>query len=246
MTMKNSLIWIGSVIGAGAVMTLVFGALDAPRMPRTISVAGECLTSVAKDKTAITLRVTTLDRNAAVSMKMATAKVAEITAFLKNQDVEMQTTEFNSYEKNEWNRETQKNDSLGIETTIAVEVSASNIETIEKILTQFAGQPNVYSENLRMYTSAATLQPAMEKCLGVAVENARSRADALAAGDGRRAGKLLSVSYDTTTRNNYQPMPRLMAAKMAVTESTAMDASGTIVGRDTDVSVSVSATFEIK
>ncbi len=246
MAMKNSLIWMGSVIGAGAVLALVFGALDAPRTVRTISVAGECLTTAPKDKTAITLRVTTLDKNAAASMKMATAKVAEITAFLKNQDVQMQTTEFNSYEKNEWNRVTQENEILGIETTIAVEVSADNIETIEKILTQFAGQPNVYSENLRMYTSAAKLQPVLEKCLGAAVENARTRADALATGDGRRAGKMLSVSYDTSTRNNYQPMPRVMATKMAVAESAAMDAAGTIVGKDTDVSVSVSATFEIK
>lgn len=246
MAIKNSLVWIGSVIGAGAVMALVFGALDAPRMARTIDVNGECLTSVAKDKTAITLRVTTLDTNAAASMKMATAKVAEITSYLKNQDVEVQTTEFNSYEKNEWNREQQKNEVLGIETTIAVEVSANNIETLEKILTQFAGQPNVYSENLRMYTSAAAMQPVLEKCLGVAVENARVRANALAAGDGRKAGKMLNVSYNSSTRNNYQPMPRLMGAKMAVAESGAMDAAGTIVGKDTDVSVAVSATFEIK
>ncbi len=246
MAVKSSLIWIGSVIGAGAVMALVFGALDAPHAPRTISVTGECLTSVPKDKTAITLRVTTLDTNAAVSMKQATAKVAEITNYLKNQDVEVQTTEFNSYEKNEWNREAQKNELLGIETTIAIEVSANNIETIEKILTAFAGQPNVYSENLRMYTSAAALQGPMEKCLGAAVENARNRADALAAGDGRRAGKMLSVTYNTGTANNYQPMPRLMAAKMAVAETSAMDASGTLMSKDTDVSVNVAATFEIK
>ncbi len=246
MTIKNSLIWLGSVIGAGAVLTLVFGAIDTPRAPRTISVLGECITTAPKDKTAITLRVTTLDKDAAASMKMATAKIAEINAYLKNQDVQAQTTEFNSYEKNEWNRVTQQNDVLGIETTIAVEVSADNIETIEKVLTQFAGQPNVYSENLRMYTSAAVLQTAMEQCMGVAVENARTRADALAAGDDCKAGKLINASYDTSTRNNYQPMPRLMGAKMAVAETAAMDASGTIVGKDTDVTVTVSATFEIK
>ncbi len=246
MTLKNTLIWTASVIGAGAIMALVFGAIERGGVPRTISVAGECLTSVPRDKTAITLRVTTLDTNAATSMKMATARVAEITNYLKTQDVEMQTTEFNSYEKNEWNREAQKNEVLGIETTIAIEISAPNIETIEKILSRFAGQTNVYSENLRMYSSPAVMTPAMEKCLVAAVENARVRADALASGDGRRAGKMLSVSYNTNTSNNYQPiMPRMMT-KMAVAESAAMDASGTLVSRDTDVSVTVSAVFEIK
>ena len=79
--MKKYLIWAGSVIGAGAVMSLVFGMFTQPREMRLISVSGECLTTVPKDRTAITLRVTTLDKNAAVSMKMATAKVAEITNF---------------------------------------------------------------------------------------------------------------------------------------------------------------------
>ena len=129
--MKKSLIWVCSVIGVGAVIALLFGAFTQPRELRLISVSGECLTTVPKDRTAITLRVTTLDTNAATSMKMATAKIAEITDYLKTQDVKMQTTEFNSYEKSEWNRELEKSVVLGIETTIAIEVSADNIEMIE-------------------------------------------------------------------------------------------------------------------
>ena len=93
--MKNALIWTGSVIGVGAVLALLFGWLDKPDTPRVISVNGECLASASKDRTAITLRVTTLDKSAATSMKQATAKIAEITNFLKTQDVQMQTTDFN-------------------------------------------------------------------------------------------------------------------------------------------------------
>ena len=54
--MKKTLIWIGTVIGAGAVMALVFGAINRDRPVRTISVNGQCLTTVKKDKVAITLR----------------------------------------------------------------------------------------------------------------------------------------------------------------------------------------------
>ena len=197
--MKKALIWTGSVIGVGAVLALLFGWIDRPDAPRVISVDGQCLATAPKDRTAITLRVTTLDKSAATSMKMATAKIAEITNFLKTQDVQMQTTEFNSYERSEWNRELEKSVVLGTETTIAVEVSATSIETIEKILTQFAGQTDVYSENLRMYTSAEAMKPVLEDCLATAVENARERANALAAGDGRTAGKNLWGSFKAGT-----------------------------------------------
>ena len=245
--MKKTIIWIASVIGAGAVMALVFGAMERPSVPRTIAVRGECLTTAPRDKTAITLRVTTVDKSAAKSMKQATDQVAKITEFVKGLDAEMQTTEFNSYEKTEWNRDLQKSITLGIETSIAVEVSSKNIETIEKVLNAFAGAENVYSENLRMYTSAEVLKPIMEKCLGVAVENARVRANALAAGDNRRAGRMLSVSYETSSNNTmYKNIAPRMMAMGAVAESAAMDVGGSLVSKDTDVSVSVSATFEIK
>lgn len=247
--MKKALIWMGSVIGVGAVLALLFGWIDRPAAPRVISVDGQCLATAPKDRTAITLRVTTLDKSAATSMKMATAKIAEITNFLKTQDVQMQTTEFNSYERSEWNRELEKSVVLGTETTIAVEVSATSIETIEKILTQFAGQTDVYSENLRMYTSAEAMKPVLEDCLATAVENARERANALAAGDGRTAGKMLSVSYNASTSSSIQPRASnflTASAKMAVADAEAFSAAGSIVAKDTEVSVNVSATFEIK
>lgn len=242
--MKRILVWISSVIGMGAVMALVFGAIERPSVPRTISVSGECLTTAPKDRIAITLRVTTLNVNAAKSMKLATDKMTQITNYLKGLNVQIQTTEFDSYEKSEWNRETQKSEKLGIETRIAVEVSSDNMEKIEKILNVFAGEENVFTENLRMYTSAETMKPIMEKCLGIALENARERANALVAPDNMQAGKLLSVSYGTS-HNSYSNY-RLMAKSAMIETSANIDTSGSFVSKDTEVSVNVSAVFEIK
>ena len=199
--MKKTIIWIISVIGAGAVMSLAFDMIKKPADVRTINVSGQCLTSAPKDRTAITLRVTTLNKNAAISMQMATNKIAQITDYLKTQDVKMQTTEFNSYEKTEWNHELQKSENLGIETRIAIEVSANNPDIIANILNKFAGDENVFTENLRMFTSTETMKPILESCLGSAVEDARSRANALVATNGLKAGKLLSVSYDNISYN---------------------------------------------
>jgi uncharacterized protein YggE len=215
-------------------------------IPRTVSVNGECLTTAPRDKTAITLRVTALADSAAQSMRDATMQMAEITEYLKTLPVQLQTTQFNSYEKTEWNRDEQKSVTLGIETTIAVEVSANSVDEIEQILSQFANKPNVYSENLRMYTSPEVLKPIMEECLSVAVENARNRANALASGDNKRAGRLISVSYGTNATDSVVPTNGLLRTKMVMASSMTDTATGTIVSRDTDVSVTVSAVFEIQ
>lgn len=245
--MKKTLALITGIIGTAAILDLIFGVFEKPKEIRKINVNGECLTSVPKDRTAITLRVTTLDKNAATSMRMATEKMADITDYLKTLDVKMQTTDFNSYEKSEWNHVTQKSENLGIETRIAVEVSANNPEIIETVLNKFAGAEDVYTENLRMFTSQETLRPALEKCLGVALEDARARANALVEKDNLKAGKLLSVSYNNTS---YDERPvanyRLMAAKMAADSAEGISVGGSLVSKDTEITVSVSATFEIK
>jgi uncharacterized protein YggE len=238
--MRYALTLIGVCLG----LWLIFGGDNHENLPRTVTVNGECLTSVPRDKTAITLRVTTLADTAAQSMRDATAQMAEITEYLKSQPVEVQTTQFNSYEKTEWNRDEQKSVVLGIETTIAVEVSANNVTEIENILSTFAGNTNVFSENLRMYTSPNVLKPAMEKCLSVAVENARTRANSLASGDNRRAGRLISVSYGNAGPSI--PENGLLRTKMLTAATMSDTATGTIISKDTDVSVSVTATFEIK
>lgn len=230
-----------------AILAVIGYTYLTPKTIDTVSTNGECLTTAPRDRTAITLRVTTLDKNALKSMRAATQQMAEINTYLAALDVKTQTTEFNSYEKTEWNHSTQKSVNLGTETTIAVEVSADNMDIIEQVINQFAGQPNIYVGNLQMFTSAETLKPIMEECLGDAVRNARERANALVSGADRRVGKLLSVTYGNATYNAPTANYRLMATK-AVSESMDMGAGafGTLSSKDTNVSVKVSATFEIR
>ena len=227
---------------------LAFGWWTVNRVaePRTISVSGECLTTAPKDRTAITIRVSVTDKSAAKSMKTASAKIAEINAYLETLDVMVQTTEFNSFEKNEWNHTAQKSEFVGIETNIALEVSAASVDTIETVLTKFAGQPDVFITNLRMFTAAETLKPILESCLGDAVANARARADALAIGAGKRVGKMLAVSYGTGGSYNVAPTANFRMAKLEMASAADAYAGGAITGKDTDVSVTVSAIFEIR
>lgn len=240
---KNLLIMLLSIAVLGLVLC-VCGVFDRDTNMRAIAVSGECITTAPKDKTAITLRVRTLDASPAMSMQRATKQITAITDYLKAQDVEMQTTDFESREKTEWNPEARKYEPLGFETSIAIEVSATSVEKIERVLSRFAGMPDVYTENLRMYTSDQAMKPVLEKCMSVAVENARARADALAAADGNRAGKMLSVSYGNTSTKKYQPQPTYYSSVMSADSVDSI--AGSIVSTDTDVSVTVSAVFEIK
>ncbi len=243
--MKDKMIgFLAIVLG---ICVLTGWAVNRLAEPQTISVGGECLTTAPKDRTAITIRVTVVDKSATKSMQIASAKIAEMNEYLKTLDVKVQTSEFNSYEKNEWNRVTQKSEYIGIETNIAVDVSATKIETIENVLNKFAGQPDVFVSNLRMFTSAETLKPVMESCLEDAVKNARERAEALAAGAKRHVGKLLAVSYSNGGSYDIRPTAnfRLAKAEMAM-DTGAGYAGGAITNKDTEVSVNVSAIFEIK
>ncbi len=157
----------------------------------------------------------------------------------------MQTVDFNSYEKNEWSQAIQKSVTLGFETSIATEISANDIATIEKILDAFAGNEFIYTENLRSFASAKTVKPAMEECLGVAVKNARTRAESIAAADGRRVGKLISAEYGNAAGTPISPSNFLRAAKTEIAMDSAY-AGGGLIAKDADISVSVNAVFEIK
>jgi uncharacterized protein YggE len=243
---SRTLIWLTVICVIGGVAVVGLWVKEKSFTPNaTIAVSGECLTSAPKDRTAITLRVRSLDKSAATSMKIASTQMNEITTYLKTLDVQMQTTRFDSYERSEWNQTLQKSEMLGIETNLAVEVSAKSMDTIEKILENFAGNENVFTENLHMFTATETLKPIMEKCLGTAVENARVRASQIANRDDREIGKLISATYGTASAAPIAPTNFLRSAKMEVMRDTAY-ADGGLVSKDTDVSVSVSAIFEIK
>ena len=75
-----------------------------------------------------------------------------------------------------------------------------------------------------------------------------TRAGALAAGDKKRAGKMLAVAYDTNVQNVVRPTANFLRSaskEMAVMDAGVMTGGG-IVAKDTEVSVTVSAVFEIK
>ena len=243
--MNKKTILIGGLIVA--VMAIGWAYAPARVSGRTVATTGECLATAPKDRTAITLRVRALDRNAANSMRTATQLMAQITEYLRTiENVEMQTTRMDSWERTDWSPRENRSITVGIETNVAVEISSEDSEIIDRILTRFAGMDNIFLENLRMFTSAAKMKTVMQDCLGDAIENARIRANAIARADRSRVGRLVNAEH-ITGGGGHHMMPRpMMAGRMMAETQPAFDMGGGLVSRDTEVSVIVNAVFEIR
>lgn len=236
---KKTLILIGIIITFLIISVSVY--ILKPVTKRTVGVTGECTTMVPKDNVAITLRITTLDKNSAVSMNQASQKLAEMMEFFKTQDVQVETTGFNSYEKTDWDNKSQKQISVGIETNISVEVFAKNRAIIESVLDKFAGSKNIYSDNLRIFTSKQASQKATESCLDLAIKNARERAEVIAKSENKSIGKMISAQYlQNYTSEDFENIQ--FSARASKTDSVPIQLSN----RDSEITVNVNAVFEIK
>ena len=211
---------------------------------RTIETVGVCMTHVTKDRTAITLRIAALSENAAASMRAAQSRYAILSEYMKNitdDSLEMQTVRFDTFEKNEWNPTEQKTVSMGFETNIELSVSSKERSTIEKILGDASNMENVHPGNLRMFASPEKIKPAVESCIKTAVENAREKAESIADADGEKIGKMISAEF-ARNAGGFEPQPRMMKMMSADFAGGAPELFAT----DSEVSVHVSATFELK
>ncbi len=207
-----------------------------------ITATGECVAKVDKDRTAINLNIRVLDKNSGTALKSAQQTADGLINFAKtlnDPSLQMQTLRLESYEKTEWNNVTQKSVSLGYETTIVLEISSTERQNIEHILSNLPSA-NVYPEGLRMYSSPEKLKPAIENCLAKAVENARNQASKIANADGAKIGKMISAQYGTSSDDgNYRPIP--MMAKMD-----AESVSSGLVSKDSEITISVTAAFQTR
>ncbi|MDR1360853.1 MAG: SIMPL domain-containing protein [Rickettsiales bacterium] len=240
---------IASAICGGILLIAAACAICGRGEIRYVSVSGECFGTAEKDRTAINLRIITLDKNAGESLRAANSlanmtaeTVKNLARQMNDESLQMQTQQFDSYEKTEWNSKAQKSVSLGFETSIAIEVSTENRKTIENILTWLSSQTKIHPENLRMFSSPAKLKAAQEACIETAVANARARAESLARAEGDQVGKMLSAEYSKAGYVNQSRQVLRMAKGINFEEA----AGANLQAQDTEITVQVSAEFELR
>jgi len=208
---------------------------------RSVAVVGECIGRTVKDTTAITLRIQIMAPTGAESM--ATARnTYNITAAMLNQfdGLEIQTNRWESFERTEWDNNTQSQRTAGIQTTIGIEVSSKSASDIEDVLAKAEKIENVFPENLRMFASNEKLKPALEACINDAVQNARAKAETIAESEGARVGDMISAEYGRTA-DESMPRPMLMRAMAADSV-----AGAGFFATDAEFSVTIRAVFQLR
>jgi uncharacterized protein YggE len=217
--------------------------LEWAKFSRRISTTGVCNTKIARDKLAVTLQIKTLDKNAAASLRAAQNDADDIARQIKKIDdasLEIQTTRISSYEKTKW----EKNSSilLGIESEIDLEITTGSRDTIDAILDLSAlKNAQVFLRNMRNFSSIDVIADATEKCLRVAVVDARGKAAAIAAAAGEKVGRLILARFGASSGDAADADFIGRAAVMAKQSS-----ADYIQSADGDLSVTVSATFGIR
>ena len=239
--------WIKFGVIAAAIF-LIAGFVERIAMPTNmVAVSGECITRVERDRTSATVRVTVLDRNSANSVRRAQTLYQSALAFVQSIDdetLELTTGRFDSFERNRWDQNRQTEVSMGFETTIELIVMSENRATIEEVLGFFADRENVFMGNLTMTSSPLAMNAAIADCIQYAVDDARSRADAVARAGNRRIGRMITAEFAQGAGGNMMPRP-MMAGRMVMAQS--MDMGGmSLVAADGEISVRVNAVFNLR
>ncbi|MDR1071865.1 MAG: SIMPL domain-containing protein [Rickettsiales bacterium] len=232
---------IGFAAAIGLVVLADY-ALGWGRLSRHVSATGVCNAKVARDKFAITLHIASLDKGASASLRKAQAAADGIVRGIRKIDdktLEIQTTNISSYEKTKWENNTSV--LLGVESSIDLEVSTGDRETINAVLDlPEAKGAGVMPRNMRNFSSREVLADATEKCLEAALLDARDKAATIAAADGEKLGRLISAQFGATrAHEDVRPVLLMKAAP-------ASESADYIQSADGDLSITVGAAFGIK
>ncbi|MDR0449478.1 MAG: SIMPL domain-containing protein [Rickettsiales bacterium] len=215
---------------------------------RSISVSGECFMKIPRDKLRVAVKIRSLDKNAAASLRYAQAAADEVVGRIKkisDASMEIQTKRISSFEETTWNNNTRV--VLGIRSEIVVEITTDSKETLTAVLNSMDGAKNaeVLPQGMSNFSSPAVVAAATEECLKAATQNARAKAAAIAKADGRKVGRLVHARLGGLANDDYETdgfMFRAAKAPMMASESS----GDYIQSSDGDLSLSVGAVFRIR
>lgn len=216
-----------------------------------VTVSGECLRKVVKDKASIELEVKNLDKDAAIATKKSNDTYKQISNYItalqkQYPEIELETIRYTTYEKKEWNQAKKKNEVLGIENTIELKITTTQMDLVTTILGEVSNLKDVYPNGLNTFISKELLKSEQDKCIKEAVLDAKSKANQIAESTDQSIGKMISAkAFDNTSADNYSYIPYKTARMESSMADTGAGAPAIFAGNE-DISVSISASFELK
>ena len=211
-----------------------------------ISVTGECLKKVTRDRAAVTISSSIVAPTAKESSKKATdaheAIKAEVRA-LKHINLTIGTAHYSVDQECTYSGKISGRVCEGYRTTISTRFETPNFVDLEDIIgiASKRGAENV--SQLEAFVSPESLKSERESCLELATKNAYAKAQKIAAGAGVQLGKLISVAEGT---NEHSPPFMARGAKEAKFRVVYRCSGPTIDAEPLDLRVSVNAVYAIQ
>lgn len=204
-----------------AALALIFFSFSAIAADRTIQVQGSCDMEVTPDKGRVTFQAENQSKDQTEAVNKTNRQInklkEEITA-LKLSAVELKTTNYQVHPVKEYEKD--KYVDKGTRAILALEVSSSDITKLGETLALASkiGIQNV--GQLQTYLSIEKNKAEYLKCLDIASEDARKKAEQIAKKLGFKIGDVFSILESPGTSPSPTPVFALMerSAKMDSTQ----------------------------
>ena len=221
-----------------------------------ISVSGKCSKKVKKDKFGITIQIKNIEADSRKAMAKTLKTYNDLSEFLKtiqkdNPDVEVETTEYTTRDRMEWNESKHKNEKIGVEVIMGVGVTTSNPDVLSNITANLTKFDNIYTSGLNNFVSSELYNKERDNCLAEAVKDAQAKASAMAKAVNQKIGDMTSINYNDYSSNSVGQYRALKTASFAGAEMESMDSdfvaeSIEMFTGSENISLRVDATFELK
>lgn len=216
------------------------------RLPRAISVNGNCIKTVTFDRGEIVVTADVLDADLQKATKRAAETYESVRAAVQKlnlKNVELMTNEYSVTEQKEWEKE--RTVSKGFRARMGLKVTTSEISRLGEVIQIAANQKVRDVSALRSFLSDEKAKVERESCLEEAVQNAQAKAGRMAKVGGAKLGKALQITEEGAAPP--EPIPvRPMRAEKAMMSSYAMDSAPTVEAGANRMSVNVNVTFALE
>ena len=230
------------------IISLFFASKD--KVVKEISVVGKCSKQVKKDKFSITSTIKNLDKDSSVALSKTLSTYKQVSDYLKelqksNSDLEIETTEYTTVEKKEWNEKLRKNEKVGVESIISFRVITSNPEVLSQIAFDLGKFDNLYTSNFNNFVSDTLFNTETHNCVRGAMLNAKEQAELIASSLNQSVGKMTSANYYSND-NFVDSSSRMYKTSLAVANGTIAAEPATIFSGSRKIDVSIDVKFELK
>lgn len=243
--MKNKLHTLALLLSA--TLLLPSSPTHADELPTGISVTGECLKKVQRDRGAVTISSSIVAPTAKDSSKKAIEaheKIKSQIQALKLPDLTVATAGYSVNQECDYNPKISSRQCSGYRTTISTKFETPNFTHLEDVI-GIASQNDAQDvSQLEAFVSPSLLKAERESCLEIATKNAQAKAEKIATGAGVKLAKLISVSEGAEQK--YQPPMSRGLMAMSAAEGNKSSVGPSLDAEPYDLQVAVSAVYGIQ